>query len=1120
MSEDKPDNNGRPKSPTDGNTIIGAGGPTEGSGAHRRPLSPHEYSMHRPNGRFEQSGTHRMPEPPAATPEGTGQGGGSGLLRPNDRTIVNTSEAQRARRPSAVPSGLGPSGARSESTTLSPGAPVPVTPVTMPSGTPSPVSNNTTTGSPRARRGSQAPSVSGTSNQWDKHSESSSPNNFEGDSTGVHAMSAAPHPGVRINQYEMIKMIGEGGMGTVFLARDLRLGRRVAIKFLQSNQPELTQRFLVEARATARCQHDNIVVVYEVGEHNGAPYMVLEYLNGKPLSDIIKDGQKLPYSRAVEIMMQVGKALECAHGQGIVHRDLKPDNIFILDTGTIKVLDFGIAKVLEQQHTQNAPLSSGAIRMPSPLELATGSNNALTRHGTIMGTLKYMSPEQWGIGIEIDHLSDIWACGVLLHRMICGRHPLHPLDGNQLVVTAMLELPMPSMTEAAPTDCPRELIQIVDRCLLKMKEQRWPSASELLRALEPFMPGRRAVELQIDESPYAGLSSFQEADAGKFFGRNKEIAAMVTRIRDQPMMAVVGSSGVGKSSFVRAGLVPALKRSGEQWETLVIRPGRKPMEALGALMSPMVQTAANLADEMVEQQKLVDKLRREPGHLGHLLRGRARRDSRRIMMFVDQFEELYTLVQDPEERAAFTACLSAVADDATSPLRVVLSIRSDFLDRIAEDQQFVAELTQGLFFLGPPNRDGLRDAILQPAELAGFKFELAATVDDMLDHLETTPGALPLLQFAAAKLWDKRDTARRMLTHQSYAAMGGVAGALASHADRVVQDIGQQKSWLLRAILLRLVTPERTRAIVPLDELRELSREVGEVQRVVDQLVDARLLVVQTLEGGKGTTVEIVHESLIHSWPMLRRWLDETQEDSALIDQLRTAARQWSAKGRSPDLLWRGDTADEAKKFRKRYKGPLSETERAFLDEIINYEVAVQRRRRAAVIGGFIGLGAIVVIAMIALVVIQKSRTEAKRQAVLAKQAEQVSEEKSTQLQTANVTIASEKKQAEDALHAMQQKERERQEAEDAKTRALTEVVDVKHQSAEELAKKNIELSAALDESKKAEARARDNERTAERAKGEAETAKAQTDLLLKQEQDRVKKLQAQIGSPIVDDLK
>ena len=287
--------------------------------------------------------------------------------------------------------------------------------------------------------------------------------------TGVHANSAAPHPGVRINQYEMIKMIGEGGMGTVFLARDLRLGRRVAIKFLQSNQPELTQRFLVEARTTARCQHDNIVVIYEVGEHNGAPYIVLEFLNGKPLTQQTENGQKLPYTRAVEIMCSVLRALQCAHEHGIVHRDLKPDNIFITEAGTIKVLDFGIAKVMQQSQSEAVEKAAGQPRMPSPLELATGSNTSLTRIGTIMGTLKYMSPEQWGIGIEIDHLTDIWACGVLLHRMICGRHPLHPLDGNQLVVTAMLELPMPSMQEAAPPDVPRELIQIVDRCLLKLK---------------------------------------------------------------------------------------------------------------------------------------------------------------------------------------------------------------------------------------------------------------------------------------------------------------------------------------------------------------------------------------------------------------------------------------------------------------------------------------------------------------------------------------------------------------------------------------------------------------------------------------------------------------------------
>lgn len=1068
-------------------------------------------------------GTHPVPEKQPSP-------GQYIVTKPNDRTIVGAG-AGRAGTPStpaatvvAKPQGNGggvvvtPPGAAT--VVLQPGSePMPAPPVVA-HGTPLPQPVPATVAG-RARRPSEAPSgILPRSSAWDTHTPSTpgsdpgSDPNSDG-ATGVHQMSSMPHPGVRINQYEMIKMIGEGGMGTVFLARDLRLGRRVAIKFLQSQQKELTQRFLVEARATARCQHDNIVVIYEVGEHAGAPYMVLEFLNGKPLTNLIKNSGRLPYSRAVEIMIATLKALECAHGQGIVHRDLKPDNIFVTDSGTIKVLDFGIAKVLEANQPVNQA-SGAAIRMPSPLELATGSNTSLTRHGTIMGTLKYMSPEQWGIGVEIDHLSDVWACGILLHRLICGRHPLHPLDGNQLVVTAMLELPMPSMAEAAPPDCPRELIQIVDRCLLKMKEQRWPNVTELLHALEPFLPGRRTQELQIDESPYAGLSSFQEADAGKFFGRSREIAAMVTRIRDRPLMAVVGSSGVGKSSFVRAGLVPALKRSGETWETLVIRPGRKPMDSLASIISPMVATAANLADEMEEQRKLSEKLRKEPGHLGHLLRGRARRDNRRIMLFVDQFEELYTHVADADERAAFVACLAAVADDATSPLRVVLSIRSDFLDRVAENQAFLAELTQGLFFLGQPNREGLRDAITQPAELAGYQFEMSATIEDMLSTLETTPGALPLLQFAASKLWEARDKARKQLTHASYMAMGGVAGALASHADRVVQELGPQSQTLVRAILLRLVSPERTRAIVPLEELRELSREVGEVQRLVDQMVAARLLVVQTLEGGKGTTVEIVHESLIQNWPALRRWLDETQEDAALIDSLRTAARQWNQKGRSPDLLWRGDTADEAKKFKKRYKGPLSDVERSFLDEIIAYENAVARRKRVAIIGGFVGLGALVIAAMVALVVIQKSRTAAREQALIA-------EAKS--------------KEAQENLEAMRRKEKERQLAEAGKQQAeqKVQVSEVKLDAAEEdIRKKNAELEIALAEARTNEANARKAEERAVAAQKYAEAAQAeaiaakdqvafqktQVEQLLRQEQERVKRLQAQIGSPIVDDLK
>ncbi|HWU88652.1 MAG TPA: protein kinase [Kofleriaceae bacterium] len=876
-------------------------------------------------------------------------------------------------------------------------------------------------------------------------------------------------PGTRINQYEIIRLLGEGGMGRVFLARDLRLGRRVAIKFLQTNQPERTRRLLVEARATARCQHDNIIVIHEVGEHKGAPYIVLEYLHGEPLTALIEHCQRLPPTLAVEVMCSILRALSCAHQAGIVHRDLKPDNIFVTESGTIKVLDFGIAKVLQRQPPTGPQIDPAfgparALGGGGPLDLTAGARPATSdldergSDGKIVGTRQYMSPEQWGIGIEIDHLTDIWACGLLLHQMICGRHPLPP---NQLITTAKLELPMPSMAEAAPPGVPRELIQVVDRCLLKGKDQRWSSAAELLAALEPFLPGRRSLELRIDESPYAGLSSFQERDAGKFFGRSHEIAAMVARLRDRPLMAVVGSSGTGKSSFVRAGLVPALKHSGEAWEALAIRPGRKPIEALASVIRPMIAVAANLADEMAAQKKLVKMLRREPGHLGHALRLRARRDNRRLLLFVDQFDDLYTQVADPAERAAFTACLSAVADDATSPLRVVLSIRSDFLDRVAEDRQFVGELAQGLLFLGPPSRDGLRDAITNPAEMAGFRFELPAMVDDMLDHLETTPGALPLLQFAAAKLWDTRDKARRLLTHASYAAMGGVAGALASHADRVVSDIGPEKAPLVRAILLRLVTAEGTRAVVPLAELRELSREVGEVQRLIDQLVGARLLVVQTLEAGKGTTVELVHESLVRGWPALRRWLDENQDDVALVDQLRIAARQWAAKGRDPGMLWRGETADEVRKFRGRYKGPLSDIERAFLDAVVHHELTAQRRRRALVVGGFTLLSLFVIGAMALAIVFQRASVREK----------QHNEERERQL----------------ALVA--QSEQARKNAEDGELRALKDKGDVDHllvESKVQSAEKNKRLRAELVESQQKQEQADKERRTAEAEAAEA----------------------------------
>src|SRR5215510_4078419 len=173
---------------------------------------------------------------------------------------------------------------------------------------------------------------------------------------GPVAAPSMPVPGTRIGQYEIIRELGRGGMGAVYAARDTKLGRKVAIKFLYGNNPELTARFILEARATARCNHENIIVIHEVGEHDGNPFMVLEYLQGAPLTQLLQDGRKLPPAQAVELIVPVVRALTVAHAHNIVHRDLKPDNIFVTDSGTVKVLDFGIAKLLHQEDDDGAPL--------------------------------------------------------------------------------------------------------------------------------------------------------------------------------------------------------------------------------------------------------------------------------------------------------------------------------------------------------------------------------------------------------------------------------------------------------------------------------------------------------------------------------------------------------------------------------------------------------------------------------------------------------------------------------------------------------------------------------------------------------------------------------------------
>jgi hypothetical protein len=689
--------------------------------------------------------------------------------------------------------------------------------------------------------------------------------------------------------------------------------------------------------------------------------MVLEYLEGETLASTLERRQPTP-AQAIEWMVPVVRALARAHEFGIVHRDLKPSNIFLTNSGTVKVLDFGIAKLFARAATPDDEPSAGIV-------VAGGSLPA--------GTIPYMAPEQFRT--DVDHRTDLWAVGVILFELVAGRHPLARLAPDDLIgLVTDLDAPMPTAAGCVP-DLPAEIAQVIDRCLQKRKADRFADARALLSALEPLLPRRLARRHDEDTSPYPGLVPFEEADADRFFARGPDTARLLSRLRNQPVTAVVGPSGLGKSSFVRAGVIPALKRSGENWEAFILRPGRHPLASLASMILKLTTKSPAGSHESI-----LERLTTEPGALGALLRERANERRSHILLFVDQFEELYALVPDQAERLAFTACLSAMADDAAAPLRLLVSMRSDFLDRVAEDQHFVEEVTRGLVVLSPLGREGLKEALVEPLAQIGYRFESSELVTEMLDVLESTPGALPLLQFAASKLWDDRDRQRKLLTRDAHTKVGGVAGALAAHADEVIRALTPPRQKMARTVLTRLVTPQGTRATVDAAELEQLGGDPAEVKPLLEHLTSSRLLVVRTTGDNEGRALELVHECLITGWPMLRRWLDDGREDLAFVAELTAAARQWELKGRPTDLLWRGAAAAEARHWRNRFSGELASREEQFLGAVFALASRSVRIRRAVVLGIIGTLVAIVAGGSVALTSIRRAKLAAVDEAVRA----------------------------------------------------------------------------------------------------------------------------------------
>jgi hypothetical protein len=454
-------------------------------------------------------------------------------------------------------------------------------------------------------------------------------------------------------------------------------------------------------------------------------------------------------------------------------------------------------------------------------------------------------------------------------------------------------------------------------------------------------------EQAIPSCPYRGLFAFQEEDAPFFCGRETFTEQLLVAAQKKPLVAVIGASGSGKSSVVFAGLIPRLQQVGAQGLAPLyiasFRPGDRPLHALASAIIPLLEPQLSKTDQLRQTRQLAADLRQDVGALRdaveEIVKGNT---SARLLLVADQFEELYTLCQDVEERQVFlTRLLEAV--NQTRNFNLVLTLRADFLGYALSYRPLNDALQNADVKLGPMNRQELQDAVQKPAEKQGVKLEQGLT-ERILEAVGEEPGNLPLLEFALTQLWEKQSNGK--LTHAAYDAIGGVEKALSNHADDVYAQLTDEEQKQVQKIFIQLVRPGEGTA----DTRRQATRaEVGEENwDLVKRLADERLVVSdrkKTTGEAEEETVEIVHEALIREWQRLRKWMESDRSFRTWQERLRAARCQWEATDKDDGTLLRGVLLAEAEEWQNRRLDEISQKEQDFIQSSLGLQETEKRHK-------------------------------------------------------------------------------------------------------------------------------------------------------------------------------
>jgi serine/threonine protein kinase/tetratricopeptide (TPR) repeat protein len=754
-----------------------------------------------------------------------------------------------------------------------------------------------------------------------------------------------------VGPYRLLEPIGSGGMATVYAAIHEHMARKVAVKLLSpdaAREPQIVARFLQEARALANLDHPGIVRVLGCDRlGDGTVYLAMEYLDGISLREWLRRREPANLGDVLGIARQIAEAMMAVHERGIVHRDLKPENILLLDDEAerggwrVKVLDFGVAKVPPTEQP-------GAI-----------DTRIDTRAPLLLGTATYMAPEQCRNAAEVTDRADVYALGVVLFEMLAGPPPFVSHEAIDLI-SMHLQMRPPPIRQFDP-GIPAELDVFVASMLAKEPVSR-PTMRRVREVLGQPWENRHG---EPGECPLPGLQAFTETHAELFFGRRSEVEEILsllgqTRAGESRWIVVEGTSGVGKSSLVHAGVLPALKEDrmegADRWRIARLRPSADPLRELSrALVDAYAGTKLEHTREEIERS-----LRDDAGALRSLAAAHTTDDCV-LLLVIERLEELLAVAAGDLEQ--LDALLSRVSS-AESPICVLATLCIEFAHRL-DAAPGLARLvrTAARYRLRVMNAPDQIDAIEWMAQRAGMRLaEGLAT--RMVRDASGLGSPLPLLGHTLRGLWTPHLEA--LVTHENYERTGGVAGALARHAELLLDSLGEDGRVRAKWLVLSLVQvgrgvpdtrrPRAEEEVVAAaggdraasDILMRLSGMVG-VESGADAPQNMRLVAVSEAFEASGRRVELVHDTLLRQVPAIAGWIGE---ERALLERhadLEIAAQAWEHSGYPADGLPSGTLlehyAGSARDGRRRglFQRVASERARGFIDAAARLE---QRRRR------------------------------------------------------------------------------------------------------------------------------------------------------------------------------